>query len=388
MTMLRRGRILFVVGSLAVGGAESQLVMLAERLKMRGWSIVVFPLKRSGPLLKQLEQAGIHVSDGGYNSDGATKIGVFINLCKCQARLIWCLLRARPDVVHGFLPLTNFMSALAGRIACIPLIITSKRALGRHQDHSPIFKWLDWTANALSHRITANSQAVARDTQARDGYDLTRIVVIPNGLDFSRFDSVYRCRDEMRNKLGLSKSEVAIAIVANLIPYKGHQELIEAFSRVGDDKSRLRLFLIGRDQGVAQDLMDTARRLGVANRIDLMGQRNDVSSLLSAMDIGVLASHEEGFSNALLEKLAAGLPVVATDVGGNPEALEGMPDCVLIKPEDPEDLSRGLASLINRLAATAAGRETRQRLVRERYSVDAMVDAYERLYEGGRKRAV
>jgi glycosyltransferase involved in cell wall biosynthesis len=240
----------------------------------------------------------------------------------------------------------------------------------------------------LSHRITANSQAVARDTQARDGYDLSRIVVIPNGLDFSRFDAVHRCRDEMRNKLGLSKSEVAIAIVANLIPYKGHLELIEAFSRVGHDKSRLRLFLIGRDDGVGQDLMDTARRLGVADRIDLMGQRSDVSLLLSAMDIGVLASHEEGFSNALLEKLAAGLAVVATAVGGNPEALEGMPDCVLVKPEDPEDLSQGLASLISRLAATAAGRETRRRLVRERYSVDAMVDAYERLYEDGRKRAV
>ncbi|MEA2944027.1 MAG: hypothetical protein QOD09_4556 [Bradyrhizobium sp.] len=386
--MLRRGCILFVVGSLAVGGAESQLVMLAERLKMRGWSIIVFPLVRSGPLLRQLEQAGIHVSDGGYNPGSATRIGMFINLCVCQARLVWCLLRARPDVVHGFLPLSNFMTALAGRIACVPRIITSKRALGRHQDRSPIMKWLDWTANALSHRITANSQAVARDTEARDGYDLSRIVVIPNGLDFSRFDGTDHCRDETRNKLRLSKSDVAIAMVANLIPYKGHHELIEAFSRIGDDKSRARLFLIGRDQGMAQDLMDSARRLGVANRIDLMGQRSDVPLLLSAMDIGVLASHEEGFSNALLEKLAAGLPVVATDVGGNPEALEGMPDCLLIKPEDAEDLSRGLASLINRLAATAAGRETRQRLVRERYSVDAMVDAYERLYEEGRKRAV
>jgi glycosyltransferase involved in cell wall biosynthesis len=388
MSMSRKGRILFVVGSLAVGGAESQLVMLAERLKMRGWSIIVFPLIRSGPLLKQLEQAGIHVSDGGYNPDSPTRMRMFINLCACQARLIGCLLRARPDVVHGFLPLANFMTALAGRIACVPRIITSKRALGRHQDRTPIMKWLDWTANALSHRITANSQAVARDTEARDGYDLSRIVVIPNGLDFSRFGSADRCRDETRNKLWLSKSDVAIAMVANLIPYKGHKELIEAFSRVGDDKSRLRLFLIGRDEGMAQDLMDTARRLGVANRMDLMGQRSDVSSLLSAMDIGVLASHEEGFSNALLEKLAAGLPVVATDVGGNPEALEGMPDCVLVKPQDAEDLSRGLASLINRLAATVAGRETRQLLVRERYSVDAMVDAYERLYEDGRKRAV
>src|SRR3954469_4064318 len=100
MCMLRKGRIVFVVGSLALGGAESQLVMLAERLKMRGWSIIVFPLMRSGPLLEQLEQAGIHVSDGRYNPDSPTRMRMFINLCACQARLIGCLWRARPDVVH------------------------------------------------------------------------------------------------------------------------------------------------------------------------------------------------------------------------------------------------------------------------------------------------
>ena len=125
--MLRKGRVLFVVGSLAVGGAESQILMLAERLKMRGWSVAVFALKRSGAMLEQFEQAGIHVSGGGYNSDGA--IRAFVGLFTCQARLIWCLLRVRPDVVHGFLPLSNFVAALAGRIACVPRIITSKRAL-------------------------------------------------------------------------------------------------------------------------------------------------------------------------------------------------------------------------------------------------------------------
>ena len=127
-------------------------------------------------------------------------------------------------------------------------------------------------------------------------------------------------------------------------------------------------------------LIDSARRLGVADRVNLMGQRSDVPTLLSAMDIGVLASHEEGFSNALLEKLAAGLPVVATDVGGNPEALEGMPDCFLVRPQDPEDLARGLRDAVGRLGADDQNRKIRQSRVRERYSVDAMVDAYERLY--------
>jgi glycosyltransferase involved in cell wall biosynthesis len=230
--------------------------------------------------------------------------------------------------------------------------------------------------------ITANSRAVASDTQARDGYDVLRIAVIPNGLDFNRLDEARHHRDETRSKLELSEADIAIAMVANLIPYKGHRELIEAFARVAADDPRLKLFLIGQDRGIEQDLIGDARRLGVADRVNLMGQRNDVPTLLTAMDLGVMSSHEEGFSNALLEKLAAGLPVVATNVGGNPEALEGMPDCILVEPQDADDLARGLAEAIGNLGADDQSRKIRQSRVRERYSVDAMVDAYERLYLG------
>jgi glycosyltransferase involved in cell wall biosynthesis len=375
-----RGRILFVLGSLTVGGTETQLALLAERLKTRGWAIDVFPLAKSGQLVERLERAGVYVIDGRYASTRRTKIGRLASLIVCEARLVWRVLRSRPDVVHGFLPLTNFMSALAGHIAFAPLVITSKRALGRHQDRYPAWRWLDRVANVWSDVITANSRAVASDTQVRDGYDVSRIVVIPNGLDFTRLDHARVHRDEMRNDLGLSQSDVAIAMVANLIPYKGHSELIEAFARVAADDPRLKLFLIGKDQGIAQGLMSTACRLGVANRVNLMGQRSDVPMLLSAMDLGVMSSHEEGFSNALLEKLAAGLPVVATKVGGNPEALEGMPDCILVEPQDPDDLARGLTEAIGNLGADDQSRKIRQSRVRERYSVDAMVDAYERLY--------
>jgi glycosyltransferase involved in cell wall biosynthesis len=373
------GHILFVVGSLSVGGAEGQLAMLAKGLKDRGWLIDVFLLEKSGLLIEQLRQAGIPIRDGGYSTRGS-RIRKMISVGLCQARLLGLLLWSRPDVVHGFLPLTNFMGALAGRMAFVPLVITSKRALGRYQERDPEFKWLDRIANALSHVITANSRAVARDTQARDGYDISRIVVIPNGLDFSRFDDTRHRRIDTRNELGLSNVDVAIVMVANLIPYKGHRELIEAFARVAASDRRLKLFLIGRDQGVLQDLIGDARRFGVSDRISLMGERGDVPTLLSAMDIGVMASHEEGFSNALLEKLAAGLPVVATDVGGNPEALDGMPDCILVRPQDVDDLARGLTEVIGELGADDRNREIRQSRVRERYSVGAMVDAYERLY--------
>jgi len=339
----------------------------------------VFLFEKTGLLIEQLRQAGVPMQDGGYRTLGS-KIRKLISISLCQARLFWRLLWLRPDVVHGFLPLPNFMGAVAGRMAFVPLVITSKRALGRYQDRDPGFRWLDRIANALSHVITANSRAVARDAQARDGYDISRIVVIPNGLDFSRFDETRHRRDDTRNELRLSNADVAIAMVANLIPYKGHRELIEAFARIAANDHRLKLFLIGRDQGILQALIGDARRFGVSDRINLMGERSDVPTLLSAMDIGVMASHEEGFSNALLEKLAAGLPVVATNVGGNPEALEGMPDCILVRPQDVDDLARGLTAAIGGLGADDQNRKIRQSHVRERYSVDAMVDAYERLY--------
>jgi glycosyltransferase involved in cell wall biosynthesis len=381
VSKLSNGHILFVLGSLTVGGTETQLALLAERLQMRGWAIDVFPLQKSGPLVERLERAGVHVIDGGYRFSRRTKIGRLASLVACEASLVWRILRSRPDVVHGFLPLTNFMSALAGRIAfVVPLVITSKRALGRHQDRHPAWRWLDRLANAWSDVITANSRAVASDTQARDGYDVSRIVVIPNGLDFTALDQARGRRDETRDKLGLSKTDIAIAMVANLIPYKGHGELIEAFARVADDDPRLKLFLIGKDHGIAEGLMNNARRLGAGHKISLMGQRSDVPMLLSAMDLGVMSSHEEGSSNALLEKLATGLPIVATNVGGNPEALEGMPDCILVRPQDPDDLARGLKDAIGNLGADDQSRKIRQDRVRERYSVEAMVDAYERLY--------
>jgi glycosyltransferase involved in cell wall biosynthesis len=372
-------RIFFVIGSFTVGGTESQLLMLAERLVSRGWNVSVLGVDKTGPLLEKFESAGTRVLDGGYRNNTGVCRKVLL-LVLAAIRLFRYLIEARPHVVHCFLPLTNFLGALAGRAAFVPLIITSKRGLGKHQDRHPTLKWADRLANAASHIVTANSRAVAEDTHERDSYDLSRIVVIPNGIEFTRFDQPPGQRDRMRQTLGLSPGDVAIAMVANLIPYKGHRELIEAFAGIAARDPRLRLFLVGEDRGVMPVLLADARRLNVADRVIMMGRRDDVPALLPAMDVGVMSSHEEGSSNALLEKLAAGLPVVATDVGGNPEALHDMPGCVLVRPEHAGDLARGLAQAIDRHEAGDQDRNIRRNLVRERYSVDAMVNAYERLY--------
>lgn len=370
--------VLFVIGSLTIGGTEKQLVMLTKGLKARGWQVTIFAFDASGVLAGELQQAGIRIIDGGYRSS-LSRLRKIATLLSCQVRLTSLLRRERPRVVHGFLPPATFVSALAARLARTKVSIISKRAMGTHQERIPVLKWLDRGANRMADIVTANSAAVAEDTAARDGHPLADIVVIPNGLDFTPIDRAVAQREEMRGKLGIARGEIAIAMVANLIAYKGHADLIRAFAVLAPDH-RLKLFLIGRDDGIGASLKALASSLGVADRVVALGQRDDVASLLSAMDIGVMTSDQEGLSNAVLEKLGSGLPVVATSAGGNCEALEGMPGCVLVRLHDPEDLARGLSAVVTNLAAGNGGAELR-RLARERYSVDGMVEAHERLYE-------
>ncbi|AZO25010.1 glycosyltransferase [Mesorhizobium sp. M1E.F.Ca.ET.045.02.1.1] len=391
ITKKRRQGVLFVIGQLNLGGTESQLVLLARELARRGWRVEVFSLTRAGDVLAEpLSRAGIPVFYGRHQPKASTGVAKtspgLRELIVLLTAAMWLFTRVastRPSVVHGFLPLTNFLSAIAGRIALAPFIVTSRRGLGNHQERWPWLKWMDRFANRFSHVVVANSHAVAADTAARDNYDVNRIKVIANALDLSRFDNIGDLRDETRRRLGLGADEVAIVIVANLLPYKGHGDLIEAIALASKVRPNIKLFMAGQDRGIGSALAQKADRLGIGAKVEAIGVQSDIPALLAGMDIGVIASHEEGFCNALMEKLAAGLPVVVTDVGGNPEAVSGLPGCVLVQPRTPADLARGLLAVVDGLPGRKTERELRQRTMRQRYSIEAMVDAYETLYLSG-----
>jgi glycosyltransferase involved in cell wall biosynthesis len=380
-------RVTIVIGTLDVGGTETQVALLSEGLVSRGWSVEIFVLSSQGALLPRLKKAGIRMIDGGCRSRSKSRLLWLMVLVRTGLKLTWHLCRSRPYVVHGFLPLTNFYAALAGRLTWRPLVVTSKRALGYHQDRHPKLKWLDLFSNRLSDTVTANSRAVAIDTARRDKYPIVDIKIIYNGLDFSRFEYASALRNNQRKGLNLNDDEVAIAIVANIIEYKGHADLLKAFGIVVNSYPKCRLFVIGDDRGIRDDLIAAIAEAPWYQKIHFLDQRQDVPELLSAMDIGVLASHEEGLSNALLEKLAAGLPVVVTDVGGNREAVEDMPNCLLARPKDPVDLARGLLEVIGSLPSDEPNRQERRLRVRKRFSVGAMIDSYEQLYLARSKNA-
>lgn len=369
---------MYVIGSLAVGGAERQLVMLASALAARGLPVSVFVLEGGGPLEADLARAGVAVVHGGYDSR-ASFAGKLIRLARAQARLMVALLRNRPAALHAFLPFAGLLAVIAGKITRAPKIVVARRALGTHQDRHPYWRRVDRWVARHADVITANANAVAEDTVRRESVSPAKIRIIPNGIDCAKFDAAREERGATRSALGLGPDDVAFVCVANLIPYKGHRDLVEAFAIVARTEPRCRLFLVGADRGIGAALAAQAAELGISRHVTALGFRAEVAPLLSAMDLAVLASHEEGMSNALLEYLAAGLPVVATRVGGNSEILEGLPGCHLVPARDASSLAAALLDALRDVGDEAA-RQVRQETVTRRHSVNAMVAAHMELY--------
>ena len=370
-------RVLFVIGTLELGGAESQMLMLVRELTRQKICCEVFALQANGVLRVALDELGVPVHSGRYDF-ASNKLMKGLKLI----RATWILLRKarRGTVLHAYLPLSNFMGACAGYLAGVDRIITSRRGLGNHQERCPWWKLFDRIANALSDVVVVNSQVVAEDTIRRDGIRRAKLVCIYNGLEAGRFQQALPSRAIVRQSLGLKEGQVALIIVANLIAYKGHAELINAVAKLAPRFPDLRLLVVGQDRGIGDALKAQAETLGVGKITKWFGQRSDIPELLAAADIYVCASHEEGFSNSLLEALAAGKAVVATRVGGNSEMLEAGELGILVEPSDSSGLVTALGELIvNPAKREQLGQRAAAR-VAQHYGVKKMAGQYVELY--------
>jgi glycosyltransferase involved in cell wall biosynthesis len=373
-------RVLFVIGSLEVGGAESQMVMLIRELIKKRIQCEVFALQTEGPLSISLKQIGVCIHSGRYRHDVSSVIKVLM-----LVRALWILWsKARyATVLHAYLPLTNFMGACAGRLAGVRTVITSRRGLGNHQDKYPLWKWIDRIANLLSDVVTVNAIAVEQDIIKRDGIQSQKITCIYNGIYPERFETATSNRHSVRQSLGLKEGQVTLIIVANLIPYKGHADMLNALAKIFPEFPDIRLLLVGQDRGIEKALQIQAENLGLAHAVQWLGLRNDIPDLLAAADIYVCASHEEGFSNSLLEAMAAGKAVIATKVGGNNEMLEDGVLGLLVEPHDTEGLVLSIKKLVTDHTLRARLGQMASSRITSSYGAEKMSEQYISLYQQG-----
>lgn len=373
--------ILFIIGSIDMGGTEKQLLLLAAGLKAFGWNCAVFTLQGYGQLYSAFGRHHIPVFSGGLEKGDLHKSPWKImrsTLCMIQA-----IIRFKPAVVHAYLPLVTFIGSLCARFCRVPLVVISRRALGIHQERYFVLKPFDVLANLFSHLISVNSRAVALDTIRRDRVNPRKIRLIYNGIETDVFNRAIQQRDPYRYRLGIIPQNKVIINVANLIGYKGHTDFLKAVKLVKDQHKDVVVLLVGEDRGIQESLENEARQLGIFYNIRFLGMRSDIPCLMAASDISVVCSHEEGFSNVLLESMAAGLPVVATRVGGNSEALIDGVTGWLVPPKKPEEMARKLMDLLDSPEKGSAwGQNGKERVIRE-FNLQHMIQSHLKLYEDG-----
>lgn len=352
--------LLFLVTSLDQGGAQRVLARWASGLPREKYAVqVAYLQRRPGVIEADLARAGVAVHDLGMRSKA--DLGAAI-------RLIRLLRRERIRVLVAFMFHATFLGRLAGVACRVPVRISSERTMeaeGRGR------RWLNrWTVPLATH-VVAVSERVTAYAAREFRIPGDRLTTIVNGVDLDRFRPTVRIRDPRAPVLGCT---------ARLGAENDHATLIQAFARLGRHWPDAQLLLVGRGPEDA-NLRALADTLGVGGRVRFAGEQADVAPWLVRMDVYVQAARLAGISNSILEAMATGLPVVATDVGGTSEAVVHGETGLLVPVGDPAALADALGALLaNPARAEAFGHAGRAR-AEAHFGEKLMLDRVEALLD-------
>jgi starch synthase (maltosyl-transferring) len=362
-------RIVFCITELEPGGAERCLVELATRIDRQRFEPVVYclgPRPQGNPtsLAVRLEQAGVTV-----HAFGARRRLQLPWIARAVARQ---LRQDAPQIVQSFLFHANVVAPWAAQRAGVPHVLTGIRvAEGGNRWHLRVARWADsWV-----QRHVCVSQSVREFSAAEGGLPADKLVVIPNGVDLNRFSA----DGAGPLDLNIPAGRRLITCVGRLEAQKNLPWLCELLPPIFEAHPEHDLLLVGEGP-LRATLQQLAGRLGIADRVYLAGYREDVPAILAASDVLVLPSRWEGMPNVVLEAMAAAKPVVATDVEGVSELLGPGAAQQVVRAGHSEAFAAKLRLILGDKAfAAALGTSNRQR-AEQSFTIDAMVQAYERLY--------
>ncbi|MEK6238219.1 MAG: glycosyltransferase [Planctomycetales bacterium] len=363
-------RILHVVPTLDQGGAEKQLTLLTTGLNRDEFEPHVCALTRGGPYAAELAEAGVPVTVIGKRA----KVDPF-----AYWRLTRFIKRLQPDLVHTWLFAANSYGRAAARQAGVKTLVAGERCVDR---------WKRWHEFAIDRclarrttRLATNSPGVM-EFYVQHGLPREKFVIIPNGVPAAPLADEATASDDRRKLLGelqLPDDAVLLGAVGRLWPQKRVEDLIGAMELMATVRPDVHLLIIG--DGPQRDRLERRRNnADLENNVHFLGHRNDVAQLLPRLACLWLASAYEGQPNSVLEAMAVGLPVVATDVPGNRDLVVPEETGFLVPVGDRAEIARRTLAIIeNPGMAEELGRRARERAQSE-FSVEKMVLRHETLY--------
>ena len=372
--------ILFLIDTLDErGGTELFLYRLVVHLAQKYLPIVCPLQPRDSVMIRLLREQGIEV----IPLDLQTILSVTaIKQALCLRRVIK---EKNIRIVQTMHWGSDVYGALCKRWWRNPHLLSSRRDLGFTETKRRHY-WLRRASNPLFDRIVVNSSAMGAQLAEKEKIPLQRMATIHNGVELASPLSADRSQ-ALRRSLGLALDDFVIGCVANIQPVKGIEYLLEAMGAVAAKKENIKLLLVGGDGIDRSFLKEYYAKLDqlisehhLEHKVAFLGLRDDVPDLLAIMNVMALPSLSEGFSNAILEAMAAGIPVVATKVGGNSEAVLDGETGFLVPAADSSALAKALQDLIHDITLAERMGKNGRRLVEKQFSVERMVNAWDQLY--------
>ena len=365
--------LLYVINDLTVGGAQRALLSQAEGLDRERLEVHVASLELApgGGLSAAFRDAGLTVH--ALASPGEPFGLAPLRLHRLVARL-------EPEIVHTHLAAAGIAGRIAARACQVPHVVSTLHNVS------------DWTARRahplraidratlrLADRICAVSDAV-RNAVARVSPELAaRTLTLRNGVALERYRPAHGARDTARARLGFAPADFVVATVARLEPCKGIDTMLRAAALAAPRTPMLQLLIVG-DGGDRARLEALAETLGISAWVTFTGTRDDVPQLLPAADLFAVPSHTEGLGVAAIEALAAGLPVLASNVGGLPEIVEDGVCGRLLPSDSPAEWATAIAAAAATPAMLVPWREAAARRAR-RFAIESSVAELEQLYD-------
>ncbi|MGH7556109.1 MAG: GT4 family glycosyltransferase PelF [Longimicrobiales bacterium] len=366
--MARGLKVMHVSFSLDTGGAEVVILDIVRRLNRSRFQPMVCSFASGGELLTEFQRYDIPVVN--VRKRAGSDLRFFVRL--------WSMFREHEiDIVHCHNSPMWVVSTLPARLAGVRGVMLTEHA--NHRNMSWKFRTAAAWLQRATAMITVNSMQVQRALVEDFGIGAHRIVLVRNGIDVSAMrpskDAALK-----RVELGIPRDARVVGNVARMVPVKDHSTLLRAFAQVVARMPNARLALVGSGE-LEGSLRHEAETLGITASVHFLGARTDVPEILSTMDVFVLASRKEGQSIAVLEAMAAGVPVVATNTGGTPELVIDGETGLLVRSAQPEAMANGILQLLENAGQAAGYAAAARRRLLEFHDMPAIVAQYEQIYE-------
>lgn len=361
-------QLFFLIRSLEVGGAERQLVTLVKALYVNGLPCTVVTFYNNGLFANELQQFGVRIIS--LNKCGRWDLLPFL------WRLYRILRSEKPMILHSYLTVANILTVFFKFFLSDMKVVWGVRASNMDYSYydmlSRLTWWMECKLSRFADCIICNSRT-GRDYAIEHGFHQEKMYVIFNGIDTEKFKLDCTAREHIRSKWNVHPHEKLIGLVARLDPMKDHPTFLRAAALLMEQRSDIRFVCVGEGPAdYKMQLLSLASELGLQEKLIWAGTHSDMPSIYNAFDIACSSSFGEGFSNAIAEAMACGVPSIATDVGDSGLIVGNFG---LIVP--PHDVA-SLAVAINQLLTIPCEEFAQMKIgarehIQKHFSIDTLV---------------